>query len=153
MHPKKFKYPLSDLRLRRGVTDRAYSGDDAHPVHQNDWSGRVDENDKEDPKFNDPDPSPNDTIYDLKTIPEPTNGSAAGQIYPARLRYQFSIFAAITIDSVVIRCSEIEQYFVRFSASPMPGSNPPQWTKEDPPAYSNDNKAGDGTTPLTVGLS
>ena len=98
----------------------------------------------------DDNPSPNDTIYDW---------DAPGLLIPTapqnqirRTRNNLKAFASITIGATAVRCSQVREYFVRFSMKQEDAPTGTNWVVIDPPDVTGDKEAGNGTTNLSWDL-
>jgi co-chaperonin GroES (HSP10) len=149
VHPASFQFPGSDLKLERDADHKYFSGTTV--INQRSHNATIPPaNDTGPASARDDDPAPNDTIYDWDAAGLPIPVLPAGTIY--RVRVNMQAFASITIDAKPVRCSEIREYFIRFSQKQITAPTGSTWQVIDPPDVPSDKQATNGTSNLTWDL-
>jgi hypothetical protein len=149
VHPAKFNYPGNDLKLERDFDFRDYN--DQTLLDSGARSASVPPgNDTGPATARDDNPDPDDTIYDWDAAGLNIPNAPKNTIH--RTRNNFWAFASITVEGKSVRCSQIREYFIKFSQEQTAAPSGKTWVVKTPPDVAGDNQAGDGTTNLTWDL-
>lgn len=156
VHPRDFVFSGSGLRLERDAAVRDYIHNDPNPFTSSDFSAVIPPgNDTEDAntinRLQDRDPRPDGFIYVVDAPGLPIHVPAASGLI-MRTRNNFKAFASVLFDGKLIRCSEVREYFVRFSVIQTDAPSGKNWIVLRPADIENDLQAAHGTTKLTVDL-
>jgi hypothetical protein len=152
VHPTKFKYAGNNLKLERDVAFHDWVGNGTSTIGQRAANATLPPgNDTGPDGARDDDPDPDDTIYDFDAAGLAIPDAPADEIH--RTRNNFRAFASITVEGKTVRCSEIQDYRVRFSMKQATAPHGADWQVVSPPDVAGDNDASNGTTNLTWDLT
>jgi hypothetical protein len=150
VHPKKFQFPGSNLKLERDFDFKDFNG--SVQLAAGARSAVIPPaNDTGPAAARDDDPRPDDTIYDWDAAGLNIPNAPVGTIH--RTRNNFQAFASITAEGKSVRCSEIREYFIAFSQEQKRAPSGAKWQVKTPPDVAGDNSVGNGTTKLTFDLT
>lgn len=150
VHPAGFNYPGNDLKLERDADHKYFNGSTV--ISQRGHNATMPPaNDTGPAGARDDSPAPNDTIYDWDAAGLPIPSLAANTIY--RIRVNMKAFASVTAEGQSVRCSEVRDYFIRFSQKQFTVPSGTDWRVIDPPDIPNDKQAANGITSLTWDLN
>jgi hypothetical protein len=147
--PAGFNYRNNDLKLERDLEGIDYFGSTPSPTKV--FRATIPPgNDLSLPAFRDDNPMPNGVIYDLDA--PGLHIDTADQNVIRRTRNNFKVFASITSGGKKIRVSPIRDCFIRFSMKQLDAPFGKNWALLSPVDFPTDNKAGYGTTKLSLNL-
>jgi len=150
VHPKKFQFPGSNLKLERDFDFRDFNGSTL--LDSGTRSATMPPgNDTGPAAARDDDPRPDDTLYDWDAAGLNIPNAPAGTIH--RTRNNFLAFASVTVEGKSVRCSENREYFIAFSQEQKRAPSGAKWEIKTPPDVAGDNNVGNGTTKLTFDLT
>ncbi len=151
VHPAKFAYPGSDLKLERDVAFNDWVGNGTSSLGSGTANATIPPaNDTGPPAARDDNPDPDDMLYDWDAPGLNIPAAPVNTIH--RTRNNFRAVASITIDGTAVRASQIRPYLVVFSMKQTAAPNGSTWVVLSPVDVTGDNTAGNGTTKLTWDL-
>jgi len=149
VHPAGLNYPANDLKLERDMFIRYYTN--GAVTYTREYSAPIPPGNDTGPAWaRDDNPAPDDTIYDFDAPGAYTDAAAKDTVI--RIRYNFKAFASITVEHQAVRCSEVTQYYVRFSQKQITDPSGRNWIAIDPPDIAGDKDARGGQTNVTRDL-